>query len=53
MHSKSSNKEFMIYGNANNIADKYFKSVISSYQNDSETSARRINFVFDSMEFFY
>ena len=23
----------MIYGNANDIADKYFKSVISSYQN--------------------
>ena len=48
MHSKSDNKEFMSYGNANDVVDKLFKSLLSRYQSGLETSMRGSNFNFDS-----
>ena len=32
MYTKSDNKEFMNYDNANNIADELFNTLISRYQ---------------------
>ena len=48
MHSKSDNKEFMIYDNANDVVDKLFKSLLSRYQSGLETLMRGSNFNFDS-----
>ena len=40
MHSKSHNKEFMIYDNVNDIVDELFKPLLSRYQNNLEISMR-------------
>ena len=42
MHSKSDYEEFVIYNNANDIVDQFFKSLFPSYPNNLETSMREV-----------
>ena len=53
MHSKSDNMEFMPYGNANEVVDKLFESLLSRYQTGLETSMRGSDFNFDSFQLLY
>ena len=53
MHSKSDNTEFMTYDNANDVADKLVESLLSSYQNDLETSMIGSDFNYDSVQRLY
>ena len=53
MQSKSDNKEFMIYDNANNVVDEIFESLLSRYQSDLETSTTGSDFIFDSFQLLY
>ena len=46
----SDNIKFTPYSNANEIADKLFKSLCSKYQVNLETSMKRSNFLFDSVQ---
>ena len=50
MHSKSNNIEFMLYDNANEVVDELFKSLLSKYQNNLETSMKESDLVFDSVQ---
>ena len=53
MHSKSNNKEFMAYANANDIVDERLDSLLSSYQISLVASMRGSNFIFDSVQLLY
>ena len=53
MHSKSDNKEFMTYDNANDVADKFFESLPSKYQSGLETSMRGSGLIFNSVQLVY
>ena len=46
MHSSSGNKKFAPYGDANDVTDKFFKSLRSRYQQNLETSIRGSDFHF-------
>ena len=49
MRSKSNNREFLTYDNANDVADEAFVSLLSRYQIGFETSMRGTNVIFDSV----
>ena len=53
IHSKSDNIEFMSYDNVNEVVHKPFESLLSVYQIGLETSMRRSDFIFDSVELLY
>ena len=53
IHSKSDNIEFMSYDNVNEVVHKLFESLLSVYQIGLETSMRRSDFIFDSVELLY
>ena len=53
IHSKSDNIEFMPYGNANEVVNELFESLLSRYQIDLETSMRGSDFFFDSVQLSY
>ena len=42
MHYKSNSEKFMIYDNANDIVDQFFKSLLPRYQNNLEISMREV-----------
>ena len=50
MHSKSDNIEFLIYDNANDVADELYESLLLRYQIVLETSMRGSNFIFHSFQ---
>ena len=50
IHSKSDNIEFMSYDNVNEVVHKPFESLLSVYKIGLETSMRRSDFIFDSVE---
>ena len=53
IHSKSDNIEFMSYDNVNEVVHKLFESLLSVYQIGLETSMRRSDFIFDSVQLLY
>ena len=50
MHSKSDNIEFIPKDDANEIVNEIFLSPFLRYQIDLETSMRRNDFIFDSVD---
>ena len=53
MHSKSDNIDFMSYDNANEVVNKVFESLLSTYEIGLETSMRGSDFIFDSVQLLY
>ena len=53
MHAKSGNTKFMSLDNVNDVVDELFKTPLSRYQNNFETSMRRSNFIFDPVQLLY
>ena len=53
MHSTSKNINFTSYNDANEVVDELFQSVRSRYQGNLETSMRRNDFIFDSVQLMY
>ena len=53
MPSRSDNIEFLPYDNSNEVVDEIFESHYSRYQNGLETSIRRSNFIFTSVQLLY
>ena len=53
MFSKSNNAELMTSDHVNDIVDKLFKPLLSSYQSDLETSLRRSDFIFNLVQLLY
>ena len=43
----------MPYDNANEVVDEVFKSLLSRYQNNIETSMRGSDFIFDLVQLLY
>ena len=50
MHSRSNNIKFTSYNDANLVVDELFESLRSRYQGNLETSIRRSDFIFDSVQ---
>ena len=50
---KSDNIESMAYDNTNEVVDELFESLLSRYQIGLETSMRRSDFIFDSVQLLY
>ena len=48
--SSSDNIKFTLHSDANEIVDKFFKSLCSRYQQSLETSMKGSDFVFDSVQ---
>ena len=53
MHSKNKNKGFMVHDNADDIVDTLFRKLLSRHQNSLQTSMRRSDFNFDSVQILY
>ena len=53
MHPKSDNIKLKLSNNANEVIGEPSKSLLSKYQNNLETSMRRIGFIFDSVQLMY
>ena len=53
MHSNSGNIKFKPYSDENDVIEKLFKSLRSSYQENLETSMKGSDFIFDSVELMY
>ena len=53
MHSNSSNIKFTPYSDANDVIEKLFKSLRSKYEDNLETSMKRSDFIFDSVQLMY
>ena len=53
MHWNSDKKEFMTYGNANEIIKETFESLLSSYQIGLEISVNDSNFIIDGVNLLY
>ena len=53
MHAKSDTTKFMSLDNVNDVVDELFKTPLSRYQNNFETSMRRSNFIFDPVQLLY
>ena len=53
VHSKRDNIEFMSYDNANEVVNKLFESLLSTYLIGLETSTRGSEFIFESVQLLY
>ena len=53
MHLKCSNIEFMAYGNAYEVFNELFESLLSRYQIGFEASMRRSDFIVESVQLLY
>ena len=53
MDSKSGNMKFTSYNDANEVVDELFESIRSRHQDNSETSIRGTEFIFNSVQFLY
>ena len=53
MHSRSINIKFTAYSDTNEDFDELFESFCSRYQGNLETSMRRSDFIFDSVQQMY
>ena len=53
MHPKSNNMKFTVYNKANEVVNKLFKSLLSRYQDNLETSMTGSDFIFDSVQLMY
>ena len=53
MHSTSDNVKFTSYNDANEVVNEPFESLRLRYQDNSETSMRRNDFIFDSVQVMY
>ena len=49
MYSTSNNIKFTSYNDETEVANEFFESLRSEYQDNLETSMRRSNFIFDSV----
>ena len=52
-HSNSGNIKFTPCSDANDVIDKLFNSIYSIYQENLETSMKRSDFIFDSVQLLY
>ena len=50
MHSKSNNIKFTSYNDVDEVVDELFESLRSRYQGNLETSMRRSDYIFDSVQ---
>ena len=50
MYSTSNNIKFTSYNDETEVANEFFESLRSKYQDNLETSMRRSNFIFDSVK---
>ena len=53
MHSTSDNVKFTPYNDANEVVNELFESLLLIYQDNSETSMRGDDFIFDSVQLMY
>ena len=53
MHSRSDNVKYTSYNDVNEVVDELFESLRSRYQVNLETSMRRRDFIFDSVQLMY
>ena len=53
MDSTRNRKKFTLYSHANDIIDKLFESLLSSYQENLEPSMAVSDFIFDSVQLMY
>ena len=53
MHSRSDYIKFTSYSYANDIVEILFNSLSSKYQDGLETSMKRSDFIFDSVQLMY
>ena len=53
MHSTSDNLKFAPYNDANEVVNELFASLLSSYEDNVETSMRGSDFVFYSVQLMY
>ena len=53
MHSNSGNIKISPYSDANDVIEKLFKSLLSKYQDNLETSMKGSYFIFDSVQLMY
>ena len=53
MHSSNNNIKFTFYNDPNEVADELFEPIRSRYQGNLETSMRRADFIFDSVQLMY
>ena len=53
MHSSSDYIKFTTYSDANDIVEILFNSLSSKYQDGLETSMKRSDFIFDSVQLMY
>ena len=53
MYSTSNNIKFTSYNDETEVANEFFESLRSKYQDNLETSMRRSNFIFDSVPLMY
>ena len=53
MHSKCNNIKFTLYNDGNEVIVEFFKTLLSRYQGNFETSIRGSNFIFDSVQTMY
>ena len=53
MNSKIKNIKFTSYNDVNELADKLFDTLGSRHQGNLETSRRRSDFIFDSVQLIY
>ena len=53
MNSISDNIKFTLYNDANEVVNDRFESLCSKYQDNSETSMRRSDATFDSVQLMY
>ena len=53
MHSNSDNIKFTSYNDANKVVNELFESLRSKYQDNLETSMKRSDFIFDSVQLMY
>ena len=53
MHSASGSIKSTSYYDGNEVVNELFESLCSKYQDNLETSMRRSNFIFDSVQLMY
>ena len=53
MYAMSGNIKFTSYNDANDVVNELFESLLSRYEDNSETLMRGSNFIFDSVQLMY
>ena len=53
MYAMSGNIKFTSHNDANDVVNELFESLLSRYEDNSETLMRGSNFIFDSVQLMY